>query len=168
MKISIIEMLKFELQNEAKTTKKMLSIIPNDKYDWKPHEKSMTIRSLASHIAELPSWILMTMNTDELDFAKSEYKPVQIENTEQLLEFFDKTLSDGQKGLEEATEEKLEVHWKLRNGDEIYSDTSKYEVIRMAYSQIIHHRAQIGVYLRLLNVPIPGSYGPSADDPTFN
>lgn len=145
----------------------MLQRIPDDKYDWKPHPKSMTIRQLSTHIAELPSWITLTLTTDELDFAKSPYTQTPINSTAELMKYVEKNLTDGRKHLEQAKESQLDDLWTLRNGDEIYSTSSKAEVLRMTYNQIVHHRAQMGVFLRLLDVPIPGSYGPSADDPSF-
>src|SRR6185312_15393971 len=162
--MSLIQFFLKQLDDEAKTTRKMLSRVPDDKYDWQPHPKSMTIRRLATHVAELPSWITMTLTTSELDFANNPYEPEVINNTAGLMNYFERTLADGRAYLEAAKEEQLADNWTLRNGDEIYSTSLKSEVLRMAYSQIIHHRAQLGVYLRLLDVPIPGSYGPSADD----
>ena len=153
-----------ELDREAITTRKMLERVPNDKYDWKPHEKSMSIRQLATHIAELPSWVSMALTTDELDFAKSGYNPKKINNSAELVEYFESALKDGRSQLQRATEDQLDQQWTLRNGEQVYDVSPKSDVIRMTYSQIIHHRAQLGVYLRLLNVPIPGSYGPSADE----
>ena len=165
--MSLIKFFLKQLDDEAKTTRKMLSIVPDDKYDWQPHPKSMTITRLATHIAELPSWITMTLTTSELDFASNPYTPEVINNTAELLKYFEKNLADGKAHLEAATEEQLAESWTLRNGKDIYSTSPKSEVLRMTFSQIIHHRAQLGVYLRLLNVPIPGSYGPSADDMSF-
>jgi uncharacterized damage-inducible protein DinB len=162
-----IQSLLKEMEQEAQTTRKMLERIPNDKYDWKPHEKSMTIRRLATHIAELPSWVSMAVTTDELDFANNPYQPVMINNTGELLDYFERSLEDGKTHLKQTNEHILNENWTLRNGDQIYSTSTKGEVIRMAYSQIVHHRAQLGVYLRLLDVPIPGSYGPSADEGSF-
>lgn len=162
---TMIQMLLKELENEAITTRKMLALVPDDKYGWKPHEKSMTVKQLATHIAELPGWIPMAINTDELDFAGNPYKPEDINNTNDLLAYYEKNFAQGKEALLKATDEQLLPNWTLRNGNEIYSVTSKGEVIRMSYSQTVHHRAQLGVYLRLLNIPIPGSYGPSADDP---
>lgn len=156
-----------ELEQESETTRKMLSRIPDDKYDWKPHPKSMSVRQLSAHIAELPSWITMAMTTDELDFAKGEYQPTIVNNTKELMEFFEKSLANGRTELIPENEEKLSEPWTLRSGEQIFSTTSKAEVIRMALSQLIHHRAQMGVFLRLLDVPIPGSYGPSADEQGF-
>lgn len=162
--MSLIPALLKELDSEANTTRKMLSRIPDDKFDWKPHEKSMTIRRLATHIAELPGWVTMALTTDGLDFANNPYKPVVVNTTAELLDYFEKTLADGRAHLEKATDKDLEPEWTLRNGDTILSVTSTGEMIRIAFSQIVHHRAQLGVFLRLLDVPIPGSYGPSADE----
>lgn len=159
-----IQSLLKEMNQEAETTRKMLSRLPDDQYDWKPHEKSMSVRQLATHIGELPSWVSMTLNTSELDFAKNPYTQPAINTTQDLLAYFEQCLQEGRSRLEQATEEELEDNWTLRNGDQIYFVSSKAEVIRMSFSQIVHHRAQMGVYLRLLNVPIPGSYGPSADE----
>ncbi len=163
----IISLLQKELENEALTTRKMLAIVPADKFDWQPHPKSMTLKRLATHVAELPGWVDMAINTDELDFQNNPYIPADVKSTEELLNFFDERLEKGRKALAGVKEEELTKEWVLRNGDQIYSRETKYEVIRMAYSQIVHHRAQLGVFLRLLNVSIPGSYGPSADDMTF-
>jgi uncharacterized damage-inducible protein DinB len=153
-----------ELEREALTTRKMLERVPDGKYDWKPHEKSMTMGRLAAHVAELPSWIGMALTTSELDFQKNGYAPEPITSTTDLIRNFEKNLADGEAHLATANEDQLELPWTLRNGEEVYSTEPKGEVIRMSLSQIIHHRAQLGVYLRLLNIPIPGSYGPSADE----
>lgn len=162
--MTIIEALQRELEKEAITTRKMLSAVPNDKYNWKPHSKSMTIQKLVGHIAELPTWIGMVFNTDELDFGNNPYQPVVLENTADLLSYFETCVAEGRESLEKADPALLSKDWTLRNGDHIYVVESKYDVLRMTFSQIIHHRAQLGVYLRLLDIPIPGSYGPSADE----
>lgn len=165
--MSTIKALLKEMEHEAQTTRKMLERIPDDKYQWQPHSKSMTIQRLANHIAELPAWVSMALTTSELDFAANPYEATFITNTKELLELFEKSLADGRSHLEKATEADLQPNWTLRSGDEIYSVSTKGEVIRMAFSQIVHHRAQMGVFLRLLDVPIPGSYGPSADEVNF-
>ena len=162
--MSIIEILLDETEREAQTTRKMLSIVPNDKYDWKPHPKSMTLKELATHVAELPSWIVIAIKTDELDFAANPYKQEDINNTTDLLSYFEKNYAEGRAELEKANEDVLQQRWVLRNGDQILQDRDKYATVRVSISQTIHHRAQLGVYLRLLNIPIPGSYGPSADE----
>ncbi|HTH83377.1 MAG TPA: DinB family protein [Mucilaginibacter sp.] len=162
--MSIIEILLKEIEQEAQITRKMLSIVPNDKYDWQPHPKSMTIKQLATHIAELPSWITMGLTTDGLDFASNPYSPADINNTADLLEFFENSYADGRAHLEATNEAVLQEPWVLRNGDQIFLQQNKYETVRVSISQTIHHQAQLGVFLRLLNIPIPGSYGPSADE----
>jgi len=159
-----LSLFKTELEREANATRKMLAAVPNDKYDWKPHPKSMSIRQLTTHIAELPSWVGMALNTDELDFAKMDYTPTQVNDTPTLLQVYEKNLQDGIDQLTNGKEDTLEQPWTLRNGEQVYSVEPKADVIRMSLSQTIHHRAQLGVFLRLLDVPIPGSYGPSADE----
>jgi uncharacterized damage-inducible protein DinB len=165
--MEIIPLLLKEMEQEAETTRKMLGRVPNDKYDWQPHEKSMTVRRLATHIAELPGWVSMALTTSELDFANNPYNPTAVNNTGELLELFEKSYAEGRGQLAKATEADLLPNWTLRNGDQVYSVSTKYEIIRMSFCQIVHHRAQLGVFLRLLNVPIPGSYGPSADETGF-
>lgn len=159
-----LEALRIELENEAITTRKMLAQVPTDKFSWQPHPKSMTIKRLATHIAELPTWIGMTFTTDELDFENNPYQPVDVNTTAELLAYFEQSLEDGRKHIREGKEDVLDKPWTLRSGSIVYSTEPKRSILRMAFSQIIHHRAQLGVYLRLLNIPIPGSYGPSADE----
>lgn len=165
--MSIIQLLVKEMEQEAAITRKMLERVPDDKFDWKPHEKSMAMLPLTTHIAELPTWVSMALNTSELDFATMDYKPTPVSKASDLLELHERSLQEGLSRLKQATEDELWPDWTLRNGEQVYSTTSKYEVIRMSFAQIIHHRAQLGVYLRLLNIPIPGSYGPSADETGF-
>ncbi len=165
--MTIIESFAKELEREAVTTRKMLERVPDDKYDWKPHEKSMSLQRLAAHVAELPGWIGMTLTTSELDFANNAYEPAVITNNAELMAYFEKNLADGRAHLAKAGDDQLSLPWTMRNGEQVYSTEPKGEVIRMSLSQVIHHRAQLGVYLRLLNIPIPGSYGPSADEMDF-
>lgn len=153
-----------ELDQEAVSTRKMLAIIPDDKFDWQPHPKSMTIRALSTHIAELPSWITLALTTDELDFAENTYNPEKVNATAEILALFERSLEESKIHLLNAKEEQLDEMWTLRSGDNIYSSTPKSETIRHAFSQMVHHRAQLGVFLRLLDIPIPGCYGPSADE----
>lgn len=160
----MIAMYLQQLEQESITTRKMLALIPDEKFYWQPHPKSMTLRQLGTHIAELPTWITFGLTTDELDFAKTPYQPKEINNTAELLAYFEESLADGRTHLISENESKLAESWKLRAGDQIFLDISKGEAIRNSLSQTIHHRAQLGVFLRLLDIPIPGSYGPSADE----
>jgi len=162
--MDIIPMLVKEMEQEAQTTRKMLAIVPNDKYDWQPHPKSMNIKKLATHIAELPNWVALAFTTDELDFATTTYKVEDINNTEDLLAYFERCYANGMDYLSKGTEEELLPKWVLRNGDHVLQEITKGELVRIAFSQTVHHRAQLGVFLRLLDIPIPGSYGPSADE----
>ncbi len=162
--MSMIAMYLQQLEQESITTRKMLALIPDEKFYWQPHPKSMTLRQLGTHIAELPTWITFGLTTDELDFAKTPYQPKEINNTAELLAYFEESLADGRTHLISENESKLAESWKLRAGDQIFLDISKGEAIRNSLSQTIHHRAQLGVFLRLLDIPIPGSYGPSADE----
>ncbi len=162
--MTIIKSLLKELEQEASTTRKMLQLIPDDKYDWQPHPKSMSIRRLSAHIAELPTWITIAITTKELDFASSPYDPVVVNSTQEVLELFEISLENGRTHLENADPNTFDEAWVLRNGEEIYGTWTKAETIRQTYCQIVHHRAQLGVFLRLLDIPIPGSYGPSADE----
>lgn len=163
----IIQMLLNEMEQEAGTTRKMLSRVPDDKFDWQPHPKSMTMRQLTTHIAELPTWVTLALTTDGLDFATAPYSPKILNTTSKLLTYFEESLADGRSHLATATDGQLEGRWTLSDGDKFSLTYTKGEMIRVAYSQTVHHRAQLGVYLRLLNIAIPGSYGPSADEPGF-
>ncbi len=159
-----VEILRKDLLAEAEITRKMLAVVPNDKYDWQPHPKSMTIGRLVTHIIELPEWVAMGITTDELDFAANPYEPEFVTSTAQALADHEKNLANALAKLTPEAEAVMEDKWILRSGDHIILEYTKAEVIRMSISQTIHHRAQLGVFLRLLNVPIPGSYGPSADE----
>jgi uncharacterized damage-inducible protein DinB len=165
--MDIIPLLVKEMEFEATTTRKMLKLVPVDKFDWKPHEKSMSMKNLAVHVAEIPGWVAMALNTSEVDFGAQPYEPTPVSSNEELLQTFEKSFEEGITRLKKAKEEELLPEWTMRNGETIYAVFSKYEVIRHSFAQITHHRAQLGVYLRLLNVPIPGSYGPSADEMNF-
>jgi len=162
--MSLIKIFLNELEQEAISTRKMLEIVPNDKYDWRPHPKSMTIRALSTHVAEIPGWIEHCIKNEGLDFAVMPYNPKVINNTKDLLAYYDECVVKGKSVLVDANESKLNGRWVMRNGDVVLMDLSKAEVIRHSLSQLIHHRAQLGVFLRLLDIPIPGVYGPSADE----
>ncbi len=165
--MSMIQIFLKELENESKITRKMFERVPEDSFGWKPHEKSMTIQRLVTHIADLPNWITMGLTTDELDFNSNNWKEPVINTKEDLMAFFETSVASGRTSLLAAKEGTLDEQWILRAGDEIYMKQTKEEVLRMSLNQTVHHRAQLGVFLRLLNVPIPGSYGPSADELEF-
>lgn len=166
--MELIKMYLEELNQEAVTTKKMLERIPADKFSWQPHEKSMNIKKLATHLADIYGWISFILPSEELDFANMPYQIDDINTVPELLALLDKSLNRSIPHLIPENESKLQEQWTLRNGEQIYDVSPKYAVIRMSLNQITHHRAQLGVYLRLLDIPLPASYGPSADEAGFN
>ncbi len=113
------------------------------------------MQNLAVHIAELPSWVSMGLNTSELDFAAMDYTPTEVSGTEELLNLFEKSFTSGREALTKAKEEDLLPTWTMRSGEQIHATMTKYEVIRHAFAQTTHHRAQLGVYLRLFRHPHP-------------
>ncbi len=162
--MDIKKALQKEFDQETRLTKKFLSLIPKDKFGWKPHPKSMDFQSLAVHLAELPGWVDMAINSNGIDFATIDWKPSKPESTEDLQKILEENQSKGKTALENADVSKFDEKWVLRNGEQVLADWTRYETIRHALDQIIHHRAQLGVFLRLNDIRIPGSYGPSADE----
>jgi uncharacterized damage-inducible protein DinB len=154
-----------ELDNEVKVTRQVLERIPADKFDWKPHEKSMTFGRLASHVAEMFGWTKDTLHSDVLDFATMEYKPFEPTSTEELLALFDEQIANSRAALADVSDEKFMTEWTMRNGDQVYFTMPKVAVMRtFVMNHIIHHRGQLSVYLRLNDIPVPSIYGPSADE----
>lgn len=153
-----------ELDYEAISTRKMLERIPADKFDWKPHEKSMTMGELANHIADMFSWYKTTLETDELDFAAG-YENPNAKTAEELTALFDKNLADAKESLQKAEAEVFAKNWTLRSGEHILFTMPKMSTLRtFVVNHIVHHRGQLAVYLRLNDIPVPSIYGPSADE----
>lgn len=153
-----------ELQNEAKTTRKVLERIPAEKFDWKPHEKSMSMGVLATHIAEMFGWFPPTLEQDELDFAKG-YEQAKPATTEELVALLDKNIAAAMESLKNIDDETFMKSWTLRNGEQVYFELPKVAVSRtFIMNHIMHHRGQLSVYLRLNDIPVPSIYGPSADE----
>jgi len=154
-----------ELQQEAAATRKILERVPVDRNDWKPHEKSMALGKLAMHVAEITSWVALIMLTDELDFAKFDYKLKAPVSVEELLSKHDEHITQAVAVLKGCKDADFANDWSMRTGEKIHYTLPKHAALRrFAYSHLFHHRAQLGVYLRLLDIPIPGMYGPTADE----
>ncbi len=154
-----------ELKHESMGTRAMLAAVPANNLGWQPHEKSMTLGRLAAHVAEIPGWLFDTIKKDELDFEKAEYKPIPLDDKNALLEAFEENLEKGLNALHNASDEKMMETWTLRNGPQVYFQMPRVGVVRgMVLNHMVHHRGQLSVYLRLLNIPVPGMYGPSADE----
>lgn len=162
-----LNQLKSEFEHEYNTTRKFFELYPVDKADYAPHEKSMKLGRLAGHIAEVFAWPAMILPNDGLDFATGEYKPTLINSREDLLKKLDENYQSAIKALENAKESELEPNWSISNNGQKLAEWTKYGAIRHALNQITHHRAQLGVYYRLNDIPLPGSYGPSADSQSF-
>lgn len=166
--MSLNQPLISELQQEAQSTRKMLERVPEDKHSWKPHEKSMSLGQLASHVAELSSFITSMVTLDELDFSKEDYTIKQAASNKELLKMFDEHFSQLIESLQNADDENMLGNWRLRSGDQIFFEMPKLKVIRsLGINHYIHHRGQLSVYLRLLDVPLPSVYGPTADEQVF-
>lgn len=153
-----------EMEKEAKVTAKFLKLFPFEKSDWQPHIKSMKMQSLAVHIAELPAWAELAFIADGLDFATFDYKPSLVHSTQELVDLHEISLGKARKVLIPENEKLINEIWTLRLGSQILSQETKAETVRHAWNQITHHRAQLGVYYRLLNIELPSTYGPSADN----
>lgn len=154
-----------ELQQEAATTRKCLERIPAEKFDYKPHEKSMTMGRLASHVAEMLGWAKETVEKSEMDFATADYKPYEPQTTEELVAFLDKMVVESVEALKNTSDEAMMENWTLRNGEQIYFTMPRIQVLRgMVFNHIVHHRGQLSVYMRLNDIPVPALYGPSADE----
>lgn len=154
-----------ELNYEASNTRKMLARIPEDKLGWQPHEKSMSLGRLACHVAELPRWINCIMANTEFDFAKDTFNRLKASSKDEIIAGFEAIMQQGVELLEKASVEALNIKWTLRRGEIKSFELPREVVIRnLVMNHIIHHRAQLSVYFRLLNVAVPGMYGPSADE----
>ena len=155
-----------EMKHESVMTKKILERAPMDKKDWKPHDKSMTLGRLATHVAEIPHWTSDIIHIDEFDFLQH-YKPGPAPSTqEEVMKIFQEKLDGAIADLETMKDEDFKKMWVVKRGEQVFYNLPKAVAIRgWSFSHLFHHRGQLSVYLRLLDVPIPGMYGPSADEP---
>lgn len=154
-----------DLDLELAATRRILERVPFEHWDWKPHEKSFSLGRLATHLAELPRFAEAMASMEEMDMAKSPFKPSVVKNREELLALFDERSASMRRAVASLDEKRLAAHWRLRMGDMVFLDAPRSLLLRQhGISHPVHHRAQLTVYLRLLNVPVPGLYGPSADD----
>lgn len=159
------ELLYPDMAQELATTRKMIALVPDGAGDFRPHEKSMTLGALATHLAELPSFGTLLLTTKELDFATAGWPAKTFTANAERLAEFDKNAAGLMSAVEGASWELLDERWVMRAGDVVYVDDKKAKLVRsFALSHMAHHRAQLGVYLRMTGVAIPGSYGPSADE----
>lgn len=165
--MDLIKKLLLEFEREAAVTRKYMERVPMEKVDWKPHKKSMALGRLATHVAEIIGyWHSMNLlNGDELDFSRRDFIPRVAQNKDELLNIFEEGLTKSRQLLESSHDGELQKIWTMKDGDTIFMKISKYDACRMlCLNHLYHHRAQLGVYFRLLYVPVPATYGPSADE----
>jgi uncharacterized damage-inducible protein DinB len=162
--MTISEMLLPEYDQEMAGARKILACVPQDKLTWKPHEKSMTLGRLASHIAEMGLWTAVTITQDHLNVEPGQ-AAFNAQTTAELMDAFDRNTPMGRAALAGASDETLQATWTMSLAGKPLVSSPRTNVMRhMVLSHMIHHRGQLSVYLRLLDVAIPGMYGPSADD----
>jgi uncharacterized damage-inducible protein DinB len=165
MNVRLIDFLVAEFAHEAETTRKHLERLPDDKLEWKPHEKSFSAIALASHIVDSLSWTDSIFTANELDFEPENYKPFQASSAKDLLAGFDERVASAKQVLDNVAEESLSQLWALKIKGNVWFEKPRAVVFRdFVLSHVIHHRGQFSLYLRLLEIPVPGSYGPSADE----
>ena len=157
-----------EFDEEMKNTRKILERVPEDKLSYKPHEKSMSLGRLASHVAELPGWTVNVIDKDVLDMQPGPFEPFVAKSRQELLDTFDRSVAEARSRISGASEADLQKIWSFKfAGNPVFSMPRALVLRTTMLNHIIHHRAQLGVYLRLNNVEIPGMYGPSADEMKF-
>jgi uncharacterized damage-inducible protein DinB len=162
--MTIAEILLLDYDAEIQNTRRILERIP-DNAQWKPHDKSMPMGRLAVHVSRLPDFATTILTTDELQLANHKFPPMVFESTEKLLAELEKTSTEARHALESSSDEKLLANWKLSWGEKVIANGPRATLYRaMFLNHLIHHRAQLTVYLRLNEVPVPGLYGPSADE----
>jgi uncharacterized damage-inducible protein DinB len=157
-----------EFEQECAVTRKVLERVPDDRIEWKPHEKSFPMGHLAQLVARLPGWVTMVINGTELDIAPKDGPQTggyTFEKVSTLLDLFDKNVAEAKPLIRDVTDEALQVPWTLKAGGQAVLTQPRYMILRMStINHLVHHRAQLGVYLRLVDQPVPQMYGPTADE----
>ena len=167
--MQITELLLAELDREAVGIRKTLERVPEGKNDWKPHEKSMPLGRLATIVVNVPAWLDMVVNVDELDInpvGGPKFKPQEWKTRRELLEQFEASLKKGREVLEKTTDDQLlNTKWRMLSASKLMAEQTRYEAVRDGVlNHMAHHRGQLTVYLRLLGEKVPAIYGPSADE----
>ena len=160
--MSIAESFIAELDVEMPTTRRLLERVPGEKGDWKPHPKSFSIAHLAQLVARMPGWVTHTMRKTELDLASGQ--PYSNETTATLLAEFDRNVKEARATLAAAKDADFTAPWSLKRGSQVLFTLPRVVVMRQNINHLVHHRGQLSVYLRLLDVPLPSIYGPTADE----
>jgi len=164
------EFLLAEFNREVDRSRRALEQVPEGKYDWKPHEKSMIFGYLADMVATIPSWIALQVTKNDLDVAPADgstMKPEPKKTSAALVQALDKTAADARAALEKTTDEHLNTPWQLKARGNVVQEGPRYAMIQDTINHWAHHRGQMTVYLRLMGATVPALYGPSADDKRF-
>lgn len=163
--MTFAESIRPEFEQEMVNTRRMLTQVPDDKLDWKPHAKSNSIGWNASHLVEIPSWVAGTMADTKWDITG--YKTIQYRSRDEILKHFDSNVASATAALKDASDEAMNTPWSLVKDDQTLMTMPRRDVIRIwVINHTIHHRAILSVYLRMNDIPVPGMYGPSGDDPS--
>ena len=168
--MTMIEWFLAELENEARKSRRVLEQVPTGKRDWKPHARSMELGYLSDMVANIPSWVGMAINLDELDVAPKDgpkYVPAQLNTSAELVAALDKAVAQACGALQKTTDAHLATPWRLLAGGNLALEQPRHDVIRDTFLHSAHHRGQMTVYLRLLGPKVPSVYGPTADDRSF-
>ena len=168
--MKLTELLMTELDREVERSRRALAEVPEGKYDWKPHEKSMIFGYLANMVATIPTWIVMQIKQDELDVAPkdgSKFQAKRMETSEEFLQALDKSAADARAAFKETTDEHLLTNWRLLAAGNVVQEDPRHVMIQETINHWAHHRGQMTVYLRLMGAKVPALYGPSADDSQF-
>jgi uncharacterized damage-inducible protein DinB len=163
--MTICQTLTLDYEDEIKNTRKLLERVPMDDAhrNYQPHAKSMEMARLATHVAELPGWMKFALESELLELPL-DFKPTIAASSEELMAMFDKAVEEGRAALAAATDEDMAKNWTFKFGDIFSMTEPRPKVVRSFLNHQIHHRAQLGVYLRLNDIAVPGMYGPSADE----
>ena len=153
-----------QYEREAASSRRILERVPSDRFDWRPHPRSTAMGALANHIVQLLGLPARVLRTEAVDMAAAGARPVPATSTADLLATLDRSAADVRQAIAEATPESVAQTWTLRRGDTVIFTMPRPAVLAVQLSHLIHHRGQLSVYLRLNDVPVPGMYGPSADD----
>ena len=160
--MTIAETFLPEFEQEMATTRRLLERVPSDKGQWKPHPKSFALGHLAQLVALMPGWLTNILGQTSLDLASA--TGYSYETTDTLLTLFDKNVREARDALSSASDAQYAVSWSLKSGERILFTAPRVAVVRQTINHLVHHRGQLTVYLRLLDVPIPSIYGPTADE----
>ena len=166
----MIDPMLMEFDRESSTTRKLLSRVPADKYSWKPHAKSMSLGQLANHLAGLPNWVGGSLLPGEFDMSKGggDFPPKEPANAQALMKTFEDAAAAAKAAMAHLDDARAKGAWTLRHGGKVIMEMPRIALVRtILLNHLIHHRGQLSVYLRLLDVPVPSIYGPSADENPF-